>query len=208
LSTNYGVVYAIIDPRGSGGQSNEFTFQTYRKFGTTEMTDTIAIAQALLDQFSFLDPSRAGVWGWSYGGYATLNILVYDDNNVFSCGGISVAPVTSWLLYDTIYTERYMGLPTEEDNLIGYETGGLLDANRYKKLRDKRLQINHGVADDNVHYQHTMLLVRGLQLEDIQFEYRSFPDSNHGINNGVRRFLYHGFDDFWSQCFGYTVNHS
>jgi len=132
----------------------------------------------------------------SYGGFATAMTLEADigENPVFSCG-ISVAPVTSWLLYDSIYTERYMGLP--EDNMDGYNNSVI---NGIENLRNKRWMLNHGVADDNVHYQHTMLLTRAMELADIQFDQHSYPDENHSLTH-VRRFLYHAMNDFLSDCF-------
>ena len=89
------------------------------------MEDQIHGAQELLDQFSFLDPEKVGIWGWSYGGYATAMTLIKDEKNLFKCG-LSTAPPTNWLLYDSMYTERYMGLPTLEDNLSGTEYSGVV----------------------------------------------------------------------------------
>merc|ERR1712080_169988 len=120
--------------------------------------------------------------------------LEQDMDNVFSCG-ISVAPVTSWLLYDSIYTERYMAMP--QDNIGGYNNSVI---NGMEGLRNKTWMLNHGGADDNVHYQHSMLLTKALERADIQFTQHSYPDENHGLG-GVSRFLYHAMDDFWSQCF-------
>lgn len=158
------------------------------------------MTKALLKTYPFLDPARVGIWGWSYGGYATLMALAQDVENVFKCG-ISVAPPTNWLFYDTLYTERYMRLPTATDNLVGYENGSIL--NKVEQLRGKNFMINHGVAgkqyfhfpskkavfqrfilliiqttcfsDDNVHYQHSMMLIRALEKADIQFIQNSYP---------------------------------
>merc|ERR1712079_994950 len=122
--------------------------------------------------------------GWSYGGFNTAMTLERDQGEeaVFKCG-ISVAPVSSWLLYDSIYTERYMALPSDNNSLI---TG-------IENLKTKLWMLNHGVADDNVHYQHTMLLTKALERADIQFEQHSYPDENHSLG-GVSRFLYHAVD--------------
>ena len=199
LSSSYGIAFAIIDGRGTGFLSNEYMFEVYRKLGSVEMQDQIYGAQQLLERYEFLDPERTAIWGWSYGGYATLMTLVQDTDKVFSCG-LATAPVTDWLLYDSMYTERYMGL--REDNLDGYEKTSLL--NKVNSLRGKFFQINHGNADDNVHYQQAMLLVRALELEDIDFESHSYPDENHGLV-GVRKAVYHNFDRFWSYCFGHDL---
>ena len=87
-----------------------------------------------------------GIWGWSYGGYATLMALGKDTEGVFSCG-VSVAPVTTWYFYDSVYTERYMALPAADDNLGGYEAGSPIPL--VENFRDKMLLLEHGVADDN-----------------------------------------------------------
>ena len=85
----------------------------------------IEVTRSLLDTYPYLDRSRVGIWGWSYGGYSTLRILQRDEDEVFQCGAI-VAPPTNWLFYDSVYTERYMALPTEGDNQAGYDRGSVL----------------------------------------------------------------------------------
>jgi len=196
LATTRNVVYASIDGRGTGFQSNEHLFQVYRQLGTVEMEDQIAVARQLVEEASYLDPTRVAIWGWSYGGFATALTLEQDnsDSPVFSCG-ISVAPVSSWLLYDSIYTERYMATPQE--NPGGYNHSVISEI---EGLRNKTWMLNHGVADDNVHYQHTMLLTKALERADIQFVQHSYPDENHSLG-GVSRFLYHAMDSFWEDCF-------
>lgn len=196
LGSNYDVVVARIDGRGTGFQSAEYAFQVRGRLGTVEIEDQHWVTRQLLEQHPFLDPGRVSIWGWSYGGYATLMALAQDDEGLFSCGGISVAPPTDWLLYDSVYTERYMGLP--EDNPEGYNRSSLLL--RAESLRGKRFMLNHGNADDNVHYQNSMLLVRALEQADVQFEQNSYPDENHGIRS-LSRHLYHNMEIFLSQCF-------
>lgn len=132
-----------------------------------------------------------------HSGYATAMTLIKDTENVFQCG-LSTAPPTNWLFYDSFYTERYMGLPTVEDNMAGYNASSLLD--KVDKLKGKKFQLNHGVADDNVHYQQSMLFIRALELEDIAFEQHSYPDENHSLR-GVKSAVYHNFNQFWTQCF-------
>lgn len=123
--------------------------------------------------------------------------LIQDVDNVFKCG-LSTAPPTNWLFYDSFYTERYMGLPTQDDNMEGYNASSLLD--KVDKLKGKIFQLNHGVADDNVHYQQSMLLIRALEVQDIPFEQHSYPDENHSLR-GVKPAVYHNFNKFWRQCF-------
>jgi len=120
---------------------------------------------------------------------------------VFKCG-ISVAPVTSWLYYDTIYTERYMGLPTEQDNWATYYSSSVM--NHTDNFKNKQYLLIHGTSDDNVHYQQSMMLARALEERDILFYQVSYPDESHAINGrGMKRHLYHSIERFLSQdCFG------
>jgi len=196
LVTSRRVIYASIDGRGTGFQSDEHLFQVYRNLGTVEIQDQISVTRKLVNTYPFMDEKRTAIWGWSYGGFATAMTLEQDTgpDQVFSCG-ISVAPVSSWLLYDSIYTERYMALP--QDNSAGYNNSVVAGI---ENLRNKTWMLNHGVADDNVHYQHSMLLTRALEQADIQFVQHSYPDENHSLG-GVSRFLYHAMDDFWQKCF-------
>ena len=99
--------------------------------------------------------------------------LTHDTENVFTCGA-SVAPVVDWTLYDTYYTERYMGLNTEEDNFEGYKRASAL--NNVSMLRNKRYFLLHGTHDDNVHYQNSMLLSATLERQDILFRQQAYPD--------------------------------
>jgi len=196
LVTSRRIIYASIDGRGTGFQSDEHLFQVYRNLGTVEIQDQIAVTRQLVNTYPYMDEERTAIWGWSYGGFATAMTLEQDTgpDQVFSCG-ISVAPVSSWLLYDSVYTERYMALP--QDNSAGYNNSVVAGI---ENLRNKTWMLNHGVADDNVHYQHSMLLTRALEQADIQFVQHSYPDENHSLG-GVSRFLYHAMDDFWRKCF-------
>jgi len=201
LATSRGVIYVSIDGRGTGFQSDEYLFEVYRRLGTVEMADQIAVTARLLQTYPYMDASRAAIWGWSYGGFATAMTLEQDSGPepVFSCG-ISVAPVTSWLLYDSVYTERYMALPSE--NAAGYNNSVITGI---ENLKTKTWMLNHGVADDNVHFQHSMLLTKALERADIQFTQHSYPDENHSLG-GVRRFLYHAMDTFWETCYALEDN--
>lgn len=167
LVTSRKVVYAYIDGRGSGNKGKDMLFTLNNKLGTVEIEDQISVAKYLQENLKFIDPKRTAIWGWSYGGYATAMTLATDTENVYQCG-ISVAPVTSWIYYDSIYTERYMGLPTVEDNLAGYNVS---DVNRRAEdMKKHKFLLIHGNADDNVHFQQSMVLSRALVTADIDFE--------------------------------------
>ena len=103
LATNYGVIYISIDGRGTGYQSNEHSFAAYGKLGTIEMEDQISVMQSLTQLYPYIDDTKNGIWGWSYGGYATLMTTIQDTSDVFECS-LAVAPVTDWLFYDSMYT--------------------------------------------------------------------------------------------------------
>ncbi|XP_055621786.1 venom dipeptidyl peptidase 4 isoform X2 [Toxorhynchites rutilus septentrionalis] len=197
MSSNRSVVYAKIDGRGSGLRGDKLLFQLYRKLGTVEIEDQITTSQKLAEKLNFIDPSRIAIWGWSYGGYASAMALAKDEQHVFKCA-VSVAPVTDWTFYDSIYTERYMGLPTLTDNKRGYEQSRLTAL--FENFRNRKYMLIHGTYDDNVHFQQAMQLSRALETHDIMFKQVSYPDEDHSLA-GVRPHLYHTLGRFFSDCF-------
>ncbi|KRG06654.1 venom dipeptidyl peptidase 4 isoform X2 [Drosophila mojavensis] len=195
LSSNQSVIYAKIDGRGSGLRGENLLHAIYLQLGTVEISDQIKVTQNLTKMFDYIDDEHIGIWGWSYGGYAAAMALANDDNGVFKCAA-SIAPVTDWTYYDSIYTERYMGLP--ETNEIGYANSRL--STRAQKLRGKKYLLVHGTSDDNVHYQQAMILAKNLERHDILFKQISYADEDHGLVN-VRPHLYHSLDRFFGECF-------
>ena len=195
-SSSLDIVYAMIDPRGSGFQGDAWRHSVYRNFGSVEVLDTISVTKYLQDNLGFVDDSNTGLWGWSYGGFLTLSALTKDTEGVFKCGA-TVAPVVKWELYDTIYTERYMSTP--HDNPAGYNSSTpLWDLDN---LRSKKYYLIHGTHDDNVHYQQSMLLSEALEEKDILFRQQTYPDQDHSIQD-YRRHLYHSLSNFFtSDCF-------
>lgn len=167
-----GYVIAVVDPRGTGGRGEEFKKQTFRQMGNLETRDLIAAAEYIGSQ-PFFDKNRIGIWGWSYGGYASSVAMMRGEGTFKAC--ISVAPF-SWEHYDTVYSERYMQRP--EDNREGYEESSLLT--HAHKLKGNYLLV-HGTGDDNVHYQVSMNLVNKLVEEGKQFQTFYYPDKAHGI---------------------------
>ncbi|XP_026324416.1 uncharacterized protein LOC113233504 [Hyposmocoma kahamanoa] len=196
LATSRNIIYMVADGRGSGLKGQEILYSLNNALGTVEVEDHFVILRQVLQQFPVIDQSRIGIWGHSYGGYATLLTLLHDDEHLFSCG-VSGAPVTSWLYYNTMYTERYMGRPTEEDNLKGYEAGDVTLL--AKKLEGHDFYIMHGNADDNVHYQNAAKLMTALQELNIPFEQMSYPDEAHSLA-GVNMHRYHAMDRYWNRC--------
>lgn len=114
----------------------------------------------------YVDRHHVAIWGWSYGGFASALALANDREHVFQCA-ISVAPVTDFTLYDSIYTERFMGLATADDNAVGYAATRVFA--QPELFRNRTFMLVHGTFDDNVHYQQSMLLSRQLELHDVLF---------------------------------------
>lgn len=195
--TSHKIIHCQIDGRGSGNKGKDLLFTINNKMGTVEIEDQIAVAKYLQQEYDFIDNQRTGIWGWSYGGYATAMALSTDVEKVFKCG-VSVAPVSAWIYYDSIYTERYMGLPTDEDNIVNYNATDVTQ--HIGELKNHEFLLMHGNADDNVHFQQAMALTKALVNADVQFEQASYPNEAHGLS-GVSRHVYHTIDKFWINCF-------
>ncbi|XP_063839135.1 uncharacterized protein LOC135088176 [Ostrinia nubilalis] len=198
VATNHDTIYLLADGRGAGLNGQDILYSLNNALGTVEIEDHFVILKQVLERYEFIDPSRVAIWGHSYGGYATLLTLLHDDEHMFQCG-VSGAPVTSWLYYNTMYTERYMGLPTEEDNLSGYQAGDVTLL--AEKLRGHDFYIMHGNADDNVHYQNAVKLYRALQELEIPFEQMSYPDEAHSLV-GVNMHRYNTMNRYFQRCIG------
>ena len=187
-----GYVIAVVDNRGTGARGQHFKKMTYGQLGKYETVDQIEAAQFFGDQ-PYIDADRIGIFGWSYGGYMSSNCL-FQGNETFSMA-IAVAPVTNWRYYDTIYTERFMGLP--QDNPDGYDDNSPI--NHVDGLKGDYLLI-HGTGDDNVHFQNSMELTEELVQANKQFEMQFYPDKNHGIYGGNTTFhLYTRMTEFIEQ---------
>lgn len=184
-----GYVIVCVDGRGTGFKGAQFKKLTQNQLGKFEVEDQIEAARKF-GELSYIDASKIGIWGWSYGGFMSSNSIL-KGNDVFKVA-IAVAPVTSWRFYDTIYTERYMDTP--QNNPSGYDDNSPLS--HVDKLKGKYLLI-HGSADDNVHVQNTMRMVEALIQANKQFEWMIYPDKNHGIYGGnTRLHLYNKMTNF------------
>ena len=167
-----GYIMFELDNRGSANRSAAFKTTIDRKMGQLEVDDQIAGAR-YLQTLPFVDPARIGVTGWSYGGYMTLLLLTAPDTPFRA--GVSGAPVTDWKLYDTHYTERYMGTPA--DNAAGYAASEVVS--RLARLAPGSLLIMHGMADDNVTFDHTTRVLFALQAAGTPFETMVYPGLRH-----------------------------
>ena len=189
MLANEGYIVACVDGRGTGYKGADFKKVTYKELGKYEVEDQIAAAKKL-SELSYIDESRTGIWGWSYGGFMSTNCLL-KGNDTFEMA-IAVAPVTSWRFYDTIYTERFMRTPQE--NPSGYDENSPFN---YPELLKGKYLLVHGSADDNVHVQNTMRMVEALVQANKQFDWAIYPDKNHSIFGGnTRLHLYTKMTDF------------
>ena len=190
-----GIIVVCVDGRGTGYKGRDFKKMTQKELGKYEVEDQIAVAETL-GKLSYIDKDRIGIWGWSYGGFMSSNCL-FQGADTFSMA-IAVAPVTSWRFYDTIYTERYMTTPQE--NPTGYDNNSPLTY--VDQLKGDFLLV-HGSADDNVHFQNTMRLTEALIQAKKDFDWRVYPDDNHGIYGGNTRWhLYKKMTDFVMETIG------
>lgn len=173
-----GFVSVIVDGRGTGGRGAEFEKQTYLKLGQLESHDQVETA-IYLSKLPWVDSKHIGIWGWSFGGFNTL-MSMSEGRPVFYAG-VAVAPPTSWRYYDTVYTERFMRTPKE--NQEGYDCSPIT---RAKNLSGSLLII-HGLADDNVHFRNVAEYTEALVHADKDFRQLTYTNRNHSIYGGNTR---------------------
>jgi dipeptidyl-peptidase-4 len=173
LLAQHGFAVLHADNRGMAGQGRTFEQAAYHNFGPVQLEDQLTVIDSALAQYPQLDPKRLGWWGWSWGGTFTLYALTHSDR---FRAGVSVAPVTDWRNYDSIYTERYMGLPSE--NPDQYHDDSVVNSAANLK---GRLFIAHGTGDDNVHIENTVQFVQKLIDARIPYDLQVFPRKTHSI---------------------------
>ncbi len=193
-----GFVVFTLDNRGSGRRERAFTDALYNHLGSVEVEDQVAGVDWLAKQ-SFVDPKRIGVFGWSYGGFMTLRLLSAASDKIAM--GVSVAPVTDWALYDTHYTERYIG-GTPKSDPKAYERSGVFA--HLDGLKSPLLLV-HGMADDNVLFTNTTRLIDELVKRNVQFDLMTYPGAKHGISGRVsQRHVYGMIENFFKKNLGGT----
>lgn len=185
-----GVIVACVDGRGTGGRGKKFKDDTHLNLGKFEVADQIEAAKYLGRQ-PWADPSRVGIWGWSYGGYMSAN-CIFKGNDVFKAAA-AVAPVTNWKWYDSAYTERF--LHSYKENPKGYDENSPINfADRLKG----NFFLAHGLADDNVHWQNSAELSNALIKNNKQFEEHFYPNRDHGISgDGATMHLFWELTEFF-----------
>lgn len=175
ISSQLGAVVLVIDPRGTGSDDWKLKSYATRHLGYWEPRDITSVAADYIKTNKYVDDKNTAIWGWSYGGFTALKVLEFDHGNVFKYG-MAVAPVTNWLFYDSIYTERYMkNLETER-----YKSARISDFASFKEVN--RFLMMHGSADDNVHLQNLMWLMDNFDIANVEnYDVHIFPDSEHSI---------------------------
>jgi dipeptidyl-peptidase-4 len=187
-----GFAIFTVDNRGTPNRDRKFQTAIRHEFGAIELKDQLSALDQLFAKFPRLDRSRVGIWGWSNGGAMTLYALTHSE--VFKAG-VSVAPVSDWHLYDSIYTERYMGLPG--DNAKSYEE---TSAPKNADNLHGALLMAHGTSDDNVHFQNSIQMVEGLIKAGKQFRFMPYPNKTHGIGGAADRdHLFHLIEEHFER---------
>jgi len=183
-----GYIIWIMDNRTASGKGEESTWKVYQNMGELELKD-LEEGLDYLRGLPYVDASRIGIWGWSYGGYMTSYAMTHSKS--FKAG-IAGGLVGDWALYDSIYTERYMKTP--QNNPVGYKKSSVI--NSAKDLYG-RLMIIHGTMDDNVHMQNPVQLMYELQKAGKQFDFMVYPTQRHGISNPLQaKHMYQMMTDF------------
>jgi dipeptidyl-peptidase-4 len=180
LLVQKGYIVAIVDPRGTGGRGEQFKKITYKQLGKFELEDHLAAAK-YLGGLDYIDETRMGIWGWSYGGYMS-SLALTKGGGIFKAG-IAVSPVTNWRFYDTIYTERF--LQTPQLNPGGYDGNSPLT---YAAQLQGAFLLIHGTGDDNVHFQNSIVFEDALIQAGKQFQSFYYPDKHHALEGADTQF--------------------
>lgn len=194
-----GFVVFTLDNRGSSRRERAFTDVIYNNLGKNEVEDQVTGIDWLAQQ-SFVDAKRVGVFGWSYGGYMTLRLLAAASDKIAM--GVSVAPVTDWALYDTHYTEQFVGATPKSDP-AAYERSGVFA--HLDGLKSPLLLV-HGMADDNVLFTNSTRLIDELVKRNVQFDLMTYPGAKHGISGRAsQRHVYGLIEGFFKKNLGGTA---
>jgi dipeptidyl-peptidase-4 len=174
-----GIAVLQVDNRGMGARGKKFAAALMHNFGEVELKDQLTALDQALQKFPQLDGTRLGFWGWSYGGFMTLNALTHSDRFL---AGLAVAPVTDWRDYDTIYTERYEGLLPEQE--AAYKKSS--PVNFASQLHGHLVEV-HGTSDDNVHMQNTIQMINNFVKAGKQYDLLLYPGKTHSISGPEAR---------------------
>jgi len=191
ILARHGFAVLHVDNRGIAGRGRAFAAALSHRLGEVELADQLAAIQQVLTAYPQLDRNRLGWWGWSYGAYLTLYAMTHSD--AFKAG-VAVAPVTDWLNYDSIYTERYLGLP--KDNPKGYKNSSPIHF--AGETKGRVLEV-HGTSDDNVHLQNTVQMIKKWADLGVEFDLQLYPGQDHSISGAAARIhLFHRILDHFA----------
>ena len=192
LLVQRGFAVFTVDNRGTPNRDKKFSAAIKGQFGAVELRDQLGALDQLLSDYPQLDKDRIGIWGWSNGGSMTLYALTHSDR---FRAGVSVAPVTDSRNYDSIYTERYMGLLSE--NAKGYEASS---SPKVASNLHGSLLLVHGTSDDNVHFQNSIQMIDALIKAGKPFHLMVYPNKTHGISGpAARAHLFHMIQDHFER---------
>jgi len=189
----HGYVVFALDNRGSPRRGRKFSDAIFKQLGKPEIADQL-VGVAWLKSQTYVDASRIGLFGWSYGGFQTLMLLAKAGREF--AAGVAVAPVTDWTLYDTHYTERYLDTP--QHNADGYEKSGVL--HWLDGIEPNKLLLVHGMADDNVLFANSTKLMAALQNKGTPFRLMTYPGAKHGLSTpALKKHVYHLIANYFDE---------
>ncbi|XP_070134528.1 dipeptidyl peptidase 4 isoform X2 [Drosophila bipectinata] len=190
MSSRNDIIYVRLDVRGAKGHSKK---SLYRHLGGAEVVDQISVLRYLLDTIGFLDETRVGIWGWGYGGYVTSMVLG-TQQDVFKCG-IAISPIADWLYFNSAFTERILGLPSE--NYKGYVEADATQ--RARLIKSNSFFLIHGLADSSAPYVHGVKLAKSLTDANILYRYQAYADESHDLS-GVLEHVYSSMEHYFAEC--------
>ncbi|HET6546434.1 MAG TPA: S9 family peptidase [Rhodanobacteraceae bacterium] len=192
VMAQHGYVVFALDNRGTPRRGRRFSDAIFHQLGKAEVADQMTGIDWLRKQ-PWVDAAHIGVFGWSYGGYQTLMLLAKASDRI--AAGVAVAPVTDWTLYDTHYTERYLGTP--RNNPQGYELSGVL---HWLDGLKSPLLLVHGMADDNVQFTNSTRLMAALQERGVQFRLMTYPGAKHGLSTpALKKHVYTLIENYFDE---------
>ncbi|XP_039611334.1 inactive dipeptidyl peptidase 10-like isoform X1 [Polypterus senegalus] len=193
LVSSDNVIVARCDGRGSGFQGQRILQEVYRRLGTVEVKDQIAAIE-YLSKLKYVDPTRIGVFGRGYGGYIAL-MMLKSTERLFKCT-VAMSPITDWKLYASAFSERYIGLPSREENL--YQVSSVL--HDIQELKEQNVMLIHGTSDANVHFQHSAELIKHLIKTKANYTMQIYPDEGHFVSEKSRQHLYGTLITVFREC--------
>uniref|UniRef100_A0A665UEE1 Dipeptidyl peptidase 4-like n=1 Tax=Echeneis naucrates TaxID=173247 RepID=A0A665UEE1_ECHNA len=196
LSSSHGIIFASFDGRGSGYQGDQIMHAIYRRLGTFEVEDQITAVRKFIEM-GFIDKDRIAIWGWSYGGYVT-SMALGAGTGLFKCG-VAIAPVAKWEYYDAVYTERYMGKPTENSDAYINSTV-TARAKNFKSVEYLLIHALYTQTAYNVHFQQAAQISKALVDMQVDFETMWYTDKDHGLSGSALHHTYNHMSLFLQKC--------